>query len=419
MYLEAMHKTLKYCTFEKKKIRRLDHAVHLVTKLFSDIYNDYQLKLRKPCSNPKTTLIFQNHKKSQEEDKKGIWKVEKMTDSNNLIVKDSKNEYEISLEEPSAHECHLACVWCGFCVHTFHCSCQENCSKGSFCIHLHMLSTKPELLPQFEKPINRHFVFFEKIVRSSDERLIKNIDNTFPTPKSSNEPCLAEKSHNLQQDLSQLKENDTEFAISTNNSPATGDSSTENLQYLSMDFDIPDDDVLGDGLEQGEEVQSNVSTNFSDQDENEILETNEDDVEKRKLALRNVRRLLSTYNAHITTFENSLSDQDNHLPLNELYDYLNKGLPIVSRLSGTTTFESRKSQSKKKKTTAVDKQQRLHAKPKDKQKGRPTKKRILKMPNTSEKLKLKETLLKKPSPKKTSIKRKLELKAPQKRFKRK
>ena len=414
MYLEAMHKTLKYCTFEKKKIRRLDHALHLVTKLFSDINNDYQLKLRKPRSNGKTTLIFQNHKKSQEEGKKGIWKVEKINDSTNLIVKDSKNQYKISLEEPSAHECHLACVWCGFCVHTFHCSCQENCSKGSFCIHLHMLSTKPELLPHFEKPINRHFVFFENFVRSSSERLIKNIANTIPTSKPTNQSCLADKSQNLQQDSPLTKEIDTELAISTNDSSATGNILAEESQYLSINFNIPDDDIPDYGLDQDEENRTDVPTILPDQDENEVPESNEEDVEKRRLALQNVRRLLSTYNTHLTAFENSLSNQDNHLPLNELYDYLNKGLPIVSRLSGAKTFESRKSQSTKKKTTAVDKQKRLHAKPKDQKKGRPTKKRVLKMPNTPEKLQLKETLLKNPA-----IKRKLELKTPQKRRKNK
>ena len=56
-----MHKSLKYCMFEKKKIRRLDHSIDLVMKLFKDIYGRYMQKLQKPAANKQTAIIFKNH----------------------------------------------------------------------------------------------------------------------------------------------------------------------------------------------------------------------------------------------------------------------------------------------------------------------------------------------------------------------
>lgn len=41
MYLESMHKTLKYSVYEKKKIRRLDHAISLIMQMFDTIFHDY------------------------------------------------------------------------------------------------------------------------------------------------------------------------------------------------------------------------------------------------------------------------------------------------------------------------------------------------------------------------------------------
>lgn len=64
---------------------------------------------------------------------------------------------------PKAHQCHLACGYCGFCVHTFRCSCNENKFHGEFCIHLHSLSSVRQLMPNFELPINAQLQFFHSI----------------------------------------------------------------------------------------------------------------------------------------------------------------------------------------------------------------------------------------------------------------
>lgn len=184
MYLESMHKTLKYCVYEKKVIRRLDHSIFLVTVLFNDIYGDYLQKSCKPSSNKKTAAIFKNHQLSLKSAKD--FTVEKDPDLEGLIVKDlnSSCDYKISLSETRSHECYLACVQCGFCLHTFKCSCRENISKGQFCIHLHMLSSVPSLLPNFERPINRQFDFFYKNEKQNKSSLVisNEIETSIETP---------------------------------------------------------------------------------------------------------------------------------------------------------------------------------------------------------------------------------------------
>lgn len=165
MFLEAMHKTLKYCVYEKKVIRRLDHSIHLVTVLFNDIHSEYMQKIRKPCANRKTSAIFKNHKLCLKESANLL--VNKEPDSEKFIVEDTKNsrKYEITLSDSKSHNCNLACVHCGFCVHTFICSCSENSIKGAFCIHLHRLSLISESLPKFERPINKLFDKYYNVSR--------------------------------------------------------------------------------------------------------------------------------------------------------------------------------------------------------------------------------------------------------------
>ena len=61
MYLESMHKTLKYCVFEKKSIRRLDRAIYLVTVLFDQIYAKFERMFVKPTATKDTSCIFKIH----------------------------------------------------------------------------------------------------------------------------------------------------------------------------------------------------------------------------------------------------------------------------------------------------------------------------------------------------------------------
>ena len=104
MYLESMHKTLKYCVYEKKKIRRLDHAIFLITTMFDSIYGTYLSKLRKPVADRKSAKVFKGYKSSLLLAKQ--YKVTK--DVEVLKVKNLKSNlsYDIVLIHGEAHECH-------------------------------------------------------------------------------------------------------------------------------------------------------------------------------------------------------------------------------------------------------------------------------------------------------------------------
>ena len=163
MYLESMHKTLKYCVFEKKAVRRLDHAIYLVSVLFDQIYGKYRRMLIKPCATKRTAQIFKMHMQSK--GKVNQFTIERGSSLDQLIVKDksTSESYKINLNYPGKHECNLVCKSCKYCIDTFICSCRANKNKGEFCVHLHLISTVPKLLPKFELPDCRFFKYLNLI----------------------------------------------------------------------------------------------------------------------------------------------------------------------------------------------------------------------------------------------------------------
>lgn len=159
--------------------------------------------MEKPTATKKTSKIFKNHLKSETDIKK--FNVEKS--SSDIVVTDIKNnvQYQITLAVPKAHVCHLACGYCGFCVHTFRCSCSSNTFHGDFCIHLHFLSTVRTLLPQFEQPINAQIDFFKNAgMYSNGSAAVGNLVTTQQNPTEtiecvvspdSNSKCLPCSAH--------------------------------------------------------------------------------------------------------------------------------------------------------------------------------------------------------------------------------
>ena len=133
--------------------------------MFDSIYGTYLSKLRKPVADRKSAKVFKGHKSSLLLAKQ----YEVTKDLEVLKVKNLKSNisYDIVLIHGEAHECHQACLQCGFCVHTFQCSCNDNRLFGKFCIHLHLLSQSPNLLPKFERPINAQFDVFYSIIKPS------------------------------------------------------------------------------------------------------------------------------------------------------------------------------------------------------------------------------------------------------------
>lgn len=105
MHLESMHRTLKYCVFEKKAIRRLDRAIYLVTVLFDQIYTKFEQMLIKPSATKETSRIFKLHGKSVTEVKN--YTIEKSYENEFLVKSNSEDKsYTITLSYPGPHPCH-------------------------------------------------------------------------------------------------------------------------------------------------------------------------------------------------------------------------------------------------------------------------------------------------------------------------
>lgn len=154
-----MHKVLKYCVYEKKRIRRVDNCIHLVTKLFNNNHSEYLQKLKKPRCNQITSQI----PTSSVVKNKSLFNVIKEGDQ--FIVHDLKNNdtHKVDLMTVDSHECHLVCLQCGFWNHNFKCNCIENQNGGIFCHHIHSVGLYPEILPSFGRPENKKLNIFETI----------------------------------------------------------------------------------------------------------------------------------------------------------------------------------------------------------------------------------------------------------------
>ena len=173
MYLESMHKTLKYSVFEKKSIRRMDRAIYLVSVCFDEMYAKFERMLVKPTATRKTSDIFRFHKKSLSENENFL--IEKVSEFEFIVKhKTDKSTFQLKLNHPGKHPCHLLCKMCKFCIHTFICSCRDNRYKGQFCIHLHLLSTAQHLLPKYELPDHPFFNFLNSLNLNNRTNLAVN-----------------------------------------------------------------------------------------------------------------------------------------------------------------------------------------------------------------------------------------------------
>ena len=359
-----MHRTLKYCVYEKKKIRRLDHSIHLITQFFHNLYTDYNLYLDKPTATPNTSKIFKNHLKSVAEVKN--FKIEK--NSSGLVVIQTKENtsFQVILAETKAHKCYLACACCGFCIHTFRCSCNSNKFHGEFCIHLHFLSTVRSLLPSFELPINAQISFFMKAGRYSTDPA--SVDNSSVVLFTANNSAAVLK---ISAEQSQYPPD----PLSNMQHPI--DDSTDHITINQDDF-IDYDDI---GCDTGYEEELLIS-----------VQSNEEQFQQ---AVSNLSSLHTTFGTYIQKLKSS-----NHSPTEDdisTAEGINsrwcKELPKFSEICGLIELDNCKTSIKEKMLTQQDKQIRLVFNPKTKPGAKKKSKKSLRKPDTFEKMEMEQRLI--------------------------
>lgn len=182
-------------------------------------------------------------------------------------------------------------------------------------------------------------------------------------------------------------------------------STTYDADLLNDDWSIPDDDCsipdnsgdMGvDELTPDHKPMLEPQTPTKDDDRLTLnmAEAIFDDSKKDKqVAVERVYGIISTYKRHLKTLKDDSLDESKTVELNQIYDYLHRGLSLFGR-TNRTNLASRELKTNKRKIDDSDKQRRFVKKPK---RGRkPRKNRDLTMPDTPKKQMLESKLLETP-----------------------
>jgi len=139
MYLEALHKSIKYCYLEAKQCRRLDLSINALLLLFRDKFFERVIKITKHKKTSKLLKITSSHNKN-------------VNISSNMIIETEQNKWIVISETELdikylvekcnviCNNCILRCDSCNICVHTFKCSCIDNVLYFNICKHIHAIA---------------------------------------------------------------------------------------------------------------------------------------------------------------------------------------------------------------------------------------------------------------------------------------
>lgn len=134
MYLEALHKSIKYCYLEGENCKRLDLLINALMSLVRDKSFERIIKIPKQKMSYKLTQIIAAHNKSTKitpdmiVEVNGNWFVNSETDIH--------TQYRVEKTTVSC-DCLLRCNVCKICVHTYKCTCMNNVIYFNICKHIH------------------------------------------------------------------------------------------------------------------------------------------------------------------------------------------------------------------------------------------------------------------------------------------
>lgn len=133
MYLESLHKVLKYIYLDGKKVRRLDKTLDALVRLTRDYFFKRLIKISKKARTQKTEKVCKSHKKAQCFTLKDF----QILGENKWQVNSGDKSYEITkIKESCLINC-LKCEACKVCVCSFECSCLDSMINANICKHIH------------------------------------------------------------------------------------------------------------------------------------------------------------------------------------------------------------------------------------------------------------------------------------------
>lgn len=155
MYLESLHKNIKYCYLEGKHCKRLDMAINALMSLVRDKSFERVIKISKEKRSSKIMQINTAHKKSKQISQDMITKV---NDDYWLVISENDMNVQYKVEKFQSFDgCALQCEECQICVHSYKCSCMNNIIYLNICKHIHAcVKTELKIMTQNEKNIVPH-----------------------------------------------------------------------------------------------------------------------------------------------------------------------------------------------------------------------------------------------------------------------
>lgn len=138
MYLEALHKKLKYCYLDGRTNRRVDKCISALLRFAQDMMYERFIRLVKGKPTYRMQAIIKSHKISTtiltnqiKQEAPELWRVKSSQPG-------STEEYTV-VEDVNAMctGCPLTCHICKACVHQFSCTCVDHLIRGNFCKHIH------------------------------------------------------------------------------------------------------------------------------------------------------------------------------------------------------------------------------------------------------------------------------------------
>lgn len=250
MYVESFHKVIKYMYLDGEKIERLDKTINVIMKFIRDKVYDRLIMLERGKISSKLSTLRERHGEILKVPTDEILETEDgwivPSFSHSLIKYTVKKQDECSKKEI----CPLKCVPCGYCLHSFTCTCLDNCNKYNMCKHIHLVCKKikefAKALPQSkaetsiigrEEPFNGDLIIEDSDPQKEEtEDLISALK-----PKTTSTNDLKQNIHSICQKIlksvdacSSLQKLKSAYKIMQNaNEVLSEDSATEQNQFIT------------------------------------------------------------------------------------------------------------------------------------------------------------------------------------------
>ncbi|XP_074604061.1 uncharacterized protein LOC141857461 [Brevipalpus obovatus] len=144
MFLESLHKNLKYIFMAGKKVRRLDESINCLSKMLNNYQYERIIRLEQGFIPKKLAVLRQRHKRSlgckflinQSSNDQNEW----------LVISNDSGEpktYTVCfLDGFESCTCLVKCFECQICIKSVRCECFDYCVRRNFCKHIHYVAMK-------------------------------------------------------------------------------------------------------------------------------------------------------------------------------------------------------------------------------------------------------------------------------------